>query len=250
MKVTVITLFPELFAPFLQHGLMRRTLDTGTVQFEFYDLRNDAVGSGYKRVDDYLFGGGAGLLLRADVLKSAMAKHRTKRSRVIAMAPAGKKLDRATVCRLSKEEELVIICGRYEGFDQRFLDDEVDECISIGDYVLMGGELPAMVLIEAVSRRQDGVLGSTDSYEFDSFEDGLLEGAHYTRPAIVDGKEIPAVLTSGHHGKVEEWRRKSQLKNTVVYRPELLEDTKLSGKDREMLLQIYKEQYCGTHKRD
>lgn len=250
LNITVVTLFPDLFKPFAKNGLMGRAISNGAINLNLYDLRNDAVGKGYRRVDDYLFGGGAGLLLRADVLKRALNKNKKKGAKVIAMAPAGFQLNRDKVVSLSAEDELIIFCGRYEGFDQRFIDDCVDECISIGDFVLMGGELPAMVLIEAVARRFEGVLGSIDSALFDSFEDGLLEGGHYTRPAEIEGNCIPGVLTSGHHAKIDLWRRKSQLHNTIVYRPDLLKKAKLSGKDREMLLQIYKEHYCGSNKRN
>ena len=246
----IITLFPELYEPFCSSGIISRAIRRKQLSIKTYQLREYAKVSGTanslrENVDDYLFGGGAGMLLKPEVLGNAVGDAKRRGDYTIAMAPSGRKLDRELVCELAGKSRFLILSGRYEGFDGRFLDQEVDLRLSIGDFVAMGGDAPAMMLIEAIIRRQEDVLGSIESVETDSFEDHLLEEDHYTRPAVFGGEAVPDVLRSGNHKAINAYRRLSSLRNTLRYRPELLEEADLSGIDREYLKQIYKEFYCG-----
>ena len=246
----VITLFPELYGPFCDAGIISRAISRKQLSVDLYQLREYARVSGTanslrENVDDYLFGGGAGMLLKPEVLGRAVRSVKHRGDFTIAMAPSGQKLDRELVCELARKKSFLILSGRYEGFDGRFLDQEVDLRLSIGDFVAMGGDAPTMMLIEAIIRRQEDVLGSMESVETDSFENHLLEEDHYTRPAVFGGSAVPDVLRSGNHKAINAYRRLSSLRNTLRYRPELLEKADLSGNDREYLKQIYKEFYCG-----
>ena len=229
MKFDVLTLFPEMFEP-LKHSIIERASKQNLININLINIR-DFSKDKHKKVDDTPYGGGAGMVMRADVVYDAYKSVRDEKSKVIFLSPQGKKLSQAKVQELSKEEHLILLCGHYEGVDQRVLDEIVDEEISIGDYVLTGGELPAMVLIDSVSRYVEGVL-STDSTKEESFSQGYLEYSQYTRPEEFEGERVPEVLLSGHHQKIDEWRRKSSLINTFLKRPELLNEKDLKEAEK------------------
>lgn len=234
MRFDVVTLFPELFAPFLSLGVTRRAFESGQMDVQFANPRDFATGN-YRRVDDRPFGGGPGMVMMAQPLELALAHIRALRSDrapVVLFSPIGKRLDHAAVQRWSSSTGAILVCGRYEGIDQRFIDTQVDEQISLGDFVLSGGEIPAMALLDAVARLQPGVLSDSDSHQMDSFNptlDGLLDCPHYTRPEEWAGIGVPEVLLSGHHGQIERWRRDQRLQLTAKYRPDLLEAARHAG---------------------
>jgi tRNA (guanine37-N1)-methyltransferase len=222
MWVGVLTIFPELFREFLATSLIGRARQAGKLAIEVHDLRDFTVDR-HKVVDDEPYGGGGGMVMTAPpwlravrTLSAGRTPHR------VLMSPQGRRLDDAKVQELAAKEELLLLCGRYEGIDERVRELVVDEEISIGDYVLSGGELPAMVLVEAVSRCVPGVVQLQSSVERDSFREGLLDYPHYTRPPVVEGLEVPAVLLSGDHAKIEKWRREAALAATASKRPDLL----------------------------
>ncbi len=221
MKFDVLTLFPEMFEP-LKHSIIERATKQNLININLVNIR-DFSKDKHKRVDDTPYGGGAGMVVRPDVVYDAYQSVKSQKSKVIFLSPQGKKLNQEKVEELAKDEHLILLCGHYEGIDQRVLDEIVDEEISIGDYVLTGGEIPAMVLIDAVSRYVEGVLAK-DSTKEESFSQGRLEYSQYTRPEEFLGKKIPEVLASGNHQNVDEWRRKSSLVNTFLKRPELLNE--------------------------
>ena len=223
MRFDVITLFPGLFEPFLESGIPGRAVERGSVQVGLHDLREHGEGD-YRKVDDAPYGGGGGMILMPGPLTAALDEVQSEgpRGRVVLLSPQGRGLDAATCRRLAGEARLILVCGRYEGVDQRFIDARVDEEISIGDYVLSGGELPAMVLLEAVIRWLPGVLGDADATENDSFSGGLLEGPHYTRPEEFCGTPVPEVLRSGNHAEIQRWRRERAVEITRRRRPDLL----------------------------
>lgn len=229
MKFDVLTLFPEMFEP-LKHSIIERASKQNLININLINIR-DFSKDKHKKVDDTPYGGGAGMVMRADVVYDAYKSVKDEKSKVIFLSPQGKKLNQAKVQELSKEEHLILLCGHYEGVDQRVLDEIVDEEISIGDYVLTGGELPAMVLIDSVSRYVEGVL-STDSTKEESFSQGYLEYSQYTRPEEFHGKKVPEILASGNHQKIDEWRRKSSLTNTFLKIPELLNEKDLKEAEK------------------
>ena len=234
MRFDVVTLFPELFTPFLAVGITRRAFESGQVDVQFSNPRDFATGN-YRRVDDRPFGGGPGMVMMAQPLELALAHIRSQRkdgAPVVLFSPIGKRLDHAAVQRWSSSSGAILVCGRYEGIDQRFIDTQVDEQISLGDFVLSGGEVPAIALLDAVARLQPGVLSDADSHQQDSFNpslDGLLDCPHYTRPEEWDGHRVPDVLLSGHHGQIERWRREQRLQLTASHRPDLLEVARGAG---------------------
>lgn len=250
VRFDVITLFPELFAPFQSVGVTRRAFETKAVDVRLWPLRDHAEGV-YRRVDDRPFGGGPGMVMLVEPLVRALQAiradqdaHGGPRLPVILFSPAGRPLTQARVQRMAQEPGAVLLCGRYEGVDQRFIDAYVDEEVSMGDYVLSGGELPALTLIDAVTRLQPGVLHDAASHEQDSFSDGLLDCPHYSRPealTLPDGTTaaVPEMLLSGHHAKIARWRREQQLAITARRRPELIEAARargeLSKKDEDFL---------------
>ena len=250
VRFDVITLFPELFAPFQSVGVTRRAFETKAVDVHLWPLRDYAEGV-YRRVDDRPFGGGPGMVMLVEPLVRALQAIRADqdaqggpRLPVILFSPAGRPLTQARVQRMAQEPGAVLLCGRYEGVDQRFIDAYVDEEVSMGDYVLSGGELPALTLIDAVTRLQPGVLHDAASHEQDSFSDGLLDCPHYSRPeslTLPDGAtvDVPEILMSGHHAKIARWRREQQLAITARRRPELIEAARargeLSKKDEDFL---------------
>ena len=227
MRFDVITLFPELFTPFLSVGVTRRAFESGQIDVQFSNPRDFAVGN-YRRVDYRPFGGGPGMVMMAQPLELALEQIRAQRqdgAPVVLFSPIGQRLDHTGVQRWSASSGAILVCGRYEGIDQRFIDTQVDEQISLGDFVLSGGEVPAMALLDAVARLQPGVLSDSDSHQLDSFNpslDGLLDCPHYTRPEEWAGQRVPDVLLSGHHGQIERWRRDQRLLLTAQHRPDLL----------------------------
>ena len=234
MRFDVITLFPELFEPFVRVGITRRAFESGAVELHCFNPR-DAVTDSYRRVDDRPFGGGPGMVFMAQPLLdtlSAIRKQRQDDAPVVLFSPLGPHLDHAAVQGWSDSTGAILICGRYEGVDQRFIDAHVDRQISLGDFVLSGGEVAAMALIDAVARLQPGVLGDQDSHHFDSFNpalDGLLDCQHYTRPEHWGGQPVPSVLLSGNHQQIALWRRQQRLRTTALLRPDLLERARASG---------------------
>ncbi len=224
MNIAVCTIFPELFTPFFDTGLLGKAVGRGIVRPEVINPR-DFTTDRHRTVDDMPYGGGAGMVMKPEPLVAAVehAVSRVGRGRVIYMSPSGRPLTQKMAERLSAEETLIILCGRYEGIDQRVIDGWVDEEISIGDYVLNGGEVAAMVLIEAVTRLLPGVVGNPDSVQEESHTIGLLEYPQYTRPAQFRGMRVPDILLSGHHGNVAAWRRYMMLRRTMDVRPDLLE---------------------------
>jgi tRNA (guanine37-N1)-methyltransferase len=244
MRFDVVTLFPELFTPFLTVGVTRRAYESGQVDVRFANPRDHAIGN-YRRIDDRPFGGGPGMVMMAEPLQKALAHIRSQRTDaapVVLFSPIGRRLDHALVQRWSASSGAILVCGRYEGIDQRFIDAHVDEQVSLGDFVLSGGELAAMALMDAVARLQPGVLTDPQSHEFDSFNvalDGLLDCPHYTRPEQWDGQIVPPVLLSGNHEHIERWRREQRLRLTATHRSDLVETARqlgrLSARDEAVL---------------
>lgn len=237
MRFDIITLFPNLFEPLLTTGVTRRAFESGLVDVKLSDLREFAAGN-YKRVDDRPFGGGPGMVMMAEPLAQCVESIKSDRSDsapVVLFSPTGKLLDHATISRFADSTGAILVCGRYEGLDQRFIDQYVTEQISLGDFVLSGGEIPAMALLDAVARLQPGVLNTAESHIQDSFNpvlDGLLDCAHYTRPVAWAGHVVPGVLLSGHHAQIEVWRREQSLAITAHSRPELIERARREGRLR------------------
>ncbi len=235
MRFDVITLFPELFAPFLAAGVTRRAYEGKLVDVRLWNLRDFAEGN-YRRVDDRPFGGGPGMLMMAEPLAKCLDAIRTERedqAPVVLFSPVGERLDHGAVERWSASAGAVLICGRYEGVDQRFIDKYVNAQISLGDFVLSGGEIAAMALLDAVARLQPGVLNDEGSHAADSFNpalDGLLDCPHYTRPEEWAGIGVPPELLSGHHAQIERWRREQRLRITARERPDLIEAARVAGR--------------------
>ena len=229
MKFDVLTLFPEMFEP-IKSSVIGKAIEKNIIDINLINIR-DFSEDKHKKVDDTPYGGGAGMVMKPDVVYSAYNSIDDKNAKVIYMSPQGKTLNQKKVEELSKENHLIILCGHYEGIDQRVLDKIVDEEISIGDYVLTGGEIPAMVLIDSISRYVDGVISGESTSE-ESFSNGLLEYPQYTRPEIFMGEKVPDVLISGHHENINKWRKEQSLKNTFKKRPELLDDIELTEKEK------------------
>ena len=222
MKFDVLTLFPEMFKS-LDESIIGRAVEKGLIEINLINIR-DFSKNKHKKVDDTPYGGGAGMVLMPDVVYDAYSSVKDENAKVIYLSPQGKVLNQNKVKELSKENHLTLLCGHYEGIDQRVLDEIVDEEISIGDYVLTGGELPAMVLIDSVSRYVEGVL-SEDSTKEESFSNNLLEYPQYTRPEEFRGKRVPEVLLSGHHENIKKWREQKSLEITKQKRPDLLDNS-------------------------
>lgn len=235
MRFDVLTLFPELFAPLLTSGVTRRAFESKQVEVVFWNPRDFAEGN-YRRVDDRPFGGGPGMVMMAEPLSAcldAALAGRGAPAPVVLFSPAGDVLRHAAVEAWAAGEGAVLVCGRYEGIDQRFIDARVTHQISLGDFVLSGGEIAAMALIDAVARLQPGVLGDAASHMQDSFNpalDGLLDCPHYTRPEVWNGQAVPAPLMSGHHAQIERWRRDQRLAISAARRPELVEAARAAGR--------------------
>ena len=219
MKFDVLTLFPEMFEP-LKQSIIGKAIEKDLININLVNIR-DFSKDKHKNVDDTPYGGGAGMVIRPDVVFDSYQSVKTEGAKLIYMTPQGKVLNQKKVVELSKEKHLILLCGHYEGIDQRVLDEIVDEEISIGDYVLTGGELPAMVLIDSVSRYVEGVI-SEDSTSEESFSNNLLEYPQYTRPEVFNGKRVPEVLKSGHHENIRKWREEKALEVTAKKRPDIL----------------------------
>ena len=240
MQFDVLTLFPEMF-DILNESIIGRAKEKGLINVNLINIR-DFSKNKHKKVDDTPYGGGAGMVIQPDVVYDAYKSiikndEESEKTRVIYMSPQGKKLNQQKVEELSKQEHLILLCGHYEGIDQRVLDTIVDEEISIGDYVLTGGELPAMVLIDSVSRYVEGVLKDGSTTE-ESFSQGLLEYPQYTRPEVFEDQQVPEVLCSGNHQMIDKWRREQSLKKTLEKRPDLLDEVNLSDEDKMILEKI------------
>lgn len=232
MKFNVLTLFPEMFSS-LDESIIGRSKEKGLIDINLINIR-DFSKNKHKKVDDTPYGGGAGMVMEPTVVYDAFKSIKDEKTKVIYLSPQGKTLNQQKVQDLAKEENITLLCGHYEGIDQRVIDTIVDEEISIGDYVLTGGELPAMVLIDSVSRYIEGVL-KEESIKEESFTNGLLEYPQYTRPEMFLDKKVPEILLSGNHQKIDEWRRNQSIINTYIKRPDLLKEINLSEKEQKML---------------
>jgi tRNA (guanine37-N1)-methyltransferase len=249
MRFDIITLFPNLFEPLLATGVTRRAFDSGLVDVRLSDLRDFAAGN-YRRVDDRPFGGGPGMVMTVEPLSRCLTSIKLQRADeapVILFSPVGKTLNHANITRLADSEGAILVCGRYEGLDQRFIDQYVTEQISLGDFVLSGGEIAAMAVLDAVARLQPGVLNTAQSHNQDSFNpslDGLLDCPHYSRPPTWEGRTVPDVLLSGNHAQIKAWRREQSLALTTRERSDLIERARIEGRlsatDEAFLLSLSK----------
>ena len=242
MNFHILTLFPEMVMSGLNTSIIGRAIANNLLTLEAVDIRDFAVNK-HNRVDDYTYGGGAGMLMQAEPVylayKSIEEKMpEDKKPRVVYLSPQGKTFSQSMAEEFAKEEDLIFLCGHYEGIDERVLEEIVTDYVSIGDYVLTGGELPAMVMIDAVSRLVPGVLHNDTSAEFETFQDNLLEYPQYTRPEEWRGKKVPPILLSGHHVNIEKWRREQSVIRTAKARPDLLEQADLSEKEKELAKNI------------
>lgn len=241
MKIEVLSLFPNMFEAVMSESMMWKARQNHLLEFRVYDIRDYAQDK-HRKVDDSPYGGGGGMILKPDVLVDAIESVRPDANTpVILMSPQGRLLTHQVAWELSRQEHLILVCGRYEGFDERIRQLAASDEISIGDYVLTGGELAAMVVMDAVVRQISGVLGAAGAQDRDSHADGLLEGPHYTRPVEFRGLTVPAALRSGHHAQVARWRRQAALKRTWQKRPELLSSADLSEEDQSYLAQLARE---------
>lgn len=243
MWIGVISLFPEMFRAITEHGVTGRAVKSGLLQIECWNPR-EFTHDKHRTIDDRPYGGGPGMLMMVQPLRDAI--HAAKQAagdgaKVIYLSPQGRKLTQAGVTELATNQKLILVAGRYEGIDERVIQTEVDEEWSIGDYVLSGGELPAMTLIDAVSRLVPGVLGDQASAEQDSFTDGLLDHPHYTRPEVLDGLAVPEALTSGNHEVIRRWRLKQSLGRTWQRRPELINNLALTDEQESLLAEYVRE---------
>jgi tRNA (guanine37-N1)-methyltransferase len=252
MRVDVITLFPEFVHECAGFGVTGRAVERGLLQLEAWNPRDHAEG-GYRRVDDTACGGGPGMVMMIEPLRRTLAAARQASDEpapVIYLSPQGKRLTQDKVRQLASLPRMILLCGRYEGIDERLIEHEVDEELSIGDYVLSGGELAAAVLVDAIGRLQEGALGDAQSAEQDSFSDGLLDCPHYTRPVSHELGDVPAVLLSGDHAAIHRWRRRQSLGRTWLRRPDLLEALTLDAEDRRLLEEFKREHKGLTHEQD
>ena len=234
-----ITIFPDLINNFLKYGLVNRAIEKKIIEINTIYLRDFSDDSNL-RIDDKSYGGGPGMVMRYQPVEDAL-KSITKKSYVIYLSPHGSKLDQHKISELTKAQNLTFLCGRYEGYDQRVVDDLVDEQISLGDYVISGGELPSLILLEGITRLLPNVANDLDSILNDSFTDNLLDYPHYTRPESINGHEVPDVLLSGNHNEIAKWRRKQSLGITWKNRPDLLKNVKLSIEDDKLLKEYINE---------
>lgn len=245
VRVDVVTIFPEMIAQALDFSIMARARAAGIVQFGVHNPR-DYASDRHRIVDDAPYGGGAGMVMKPEPLSACLEAVRSPGAAVALMTPQGEPFEQATARRLAALEHLVIVCGHYEGIDERVRESLLTDEISIGDYVLTGGELPALVVIDAVVRLLPGVLGNEASAAEESFEDRLLEHPHYTRPPEFRGMRVPETLVEGDHAQVRRWRRKESLRRTLRRRPDLLARTELGREDRELLAEIVAEELNPT----
>ena len=244
INIHVLTLFPEMIMNGLETSILGRAAAKGIVSFEAVNIRDYTL-ERHGKVDDYPYGGGAGMVMQAEPIYrayEALVEKIGKKPRVIYMTPQGQTFNQGIAEDLAKEEDLVFLCGHYEGVDERVLEMIATDYLSAGDYVLTGGELPAMMMIDCISRLVPGVLNNNVSAEFETFHDNLLEYPQYTRPEVFMGKKVPDILLSGHHANVEKWRREQSIIRTLKNRPELLEDAVLSKKEQKFLDELLRQQ--------
>jgi tRNA (guanine37-N1)-methyltransferase len=237
MWIGIVSLFPEMFHAVTRFGITRRAVENGLLEIEIWNPR-DFAGDKHRTVDDKPYGGGPGMLMKVQPLKDAINAARSQAGAdcpVICLSPQGRKLEQADLKKFAKQPNMILVAGRYEGIDERLMETVIDEEISIGDFVVTGGELPAMVLIDGMTRLLPGAVGDSDSVEHDSFSEGLLDYPQYTRPESVDGFEVPAVLMSGDHEKIARWRKQQALGRTYEKRPDLIRSLALSDEDVELL---------------
>ncbi|MDX8046916.1 tRNA (guanosine(37)-N1)-methyltransferase TrmD [Gracilibacillus sp. S3-1-1] len=237
MKIDILSLFPEMFTGVFESSILKKAHDAGAFDYNYVNFR-DYTDNKHNKVDDYPYGGGAGMVLKPQPIfdaVEAIEKDANKKPRVVLMCPQGERYSQKKAEELAQEEHLIFICGHYEGYDERIRTELVTDEISIGDYVLTGGELGTMVVIDSIVRLLPGVLGNDDSAVQDSFSTGLLEHPHYTRPADFRGLKVPDVLLSGNHAHIEEWRRKEALKRTFLRRKDLLNDLELTEKEQNWI---------------
>ncbi|PRO65250.1 tRNA (guanosine(37)-N1)-methyltransferase TrmD [Alkalicoccus urumqiensis] len=237
MKMTVLTLFPEMFEGLFSHSILHQAVEKGIVEYNVVNFRSYSTDR-HQRVDDYPYGGGGGMVLTPQPLFDAVDDLRQKsekKPKVILLCPQGETYSQKKAEELAEEEELILLCGHYEGYDERIREHLADEEISIGDYVLTGGEIGAMVVADSVTRLLSGALGNDQSAVTDSFSTGLLEYPHYTRPSDFRGMKVPDVLLSGHHANIESWRRRESLRRTWERRPDLLQNISLTEKEKDLL---------------
>ncbi len=247
MEIVVVSIFPEMLAAVREHGVVGRAIGAGLVDLRAVNPR-DLTHDRHRRVDDRPYGGGAGMVMLFEPMRDAIRCARgepEEAAHVVYLSPQGRRLDQKAVRRLATRRRLVLVCGRYEGVDERLVEAEVDEEVSIGDYLLSGGEVAAMVVIEAVVRCLPGALGHEESAEEESFEQGLLEYPHYTRPRECDGRRVPEVLLGGDHGAIARWRLKQALGRTWLRRPDILEEHELNAEKRT-LLDEFKSEFRAT----
>lgn len=242
MIFTVLTIFPEMFPPFWENSIVRRAVESGKISVSAVNIRDYAEGR-HKATDDRPYGGGCGMVMKPEPLAQSVkaVKEKSPGSKAILMTPQGRVFTQKTARDMAALDGIIFICGRYEGIDERICADYVDDELSIGDFVLTGGELAAMVVMDAVTRLIPGVLGGEDSAEKDSFSGGLLEHAHYTRPPVFEGTEVPSVLLSGNHKEIEQWRAESSLIRTFLKRPDLLKNRML-GKQEVRILRKWQQE--------
>lgn len=249
MRIDVVTVFPEMVVGVAGYGVTGRAVERGILRLECWNPR-DYTEDRHRTVDDRPYGGGPGMVMKVEPLRRALRAAREAEpipAKVVYLSPQGQRLDQRGVERLAGMDRLILVAGRYEGIDERFIALEVDEEISIGDYVLSGGELAAMVLIDACARLQPGALGDEDSAQQDSFSDGLLDCPHYTRPESYEGLAVPEVLLGGHHAEIARWRRKQSLGRTWARRPDLLERMTLDAEDMKLLDEYRRETATGRN---
>lgn len=242
MNISVVTLFPDLVKEVIAEGVVGRAQKRGLMQLHCINPR-DFAEDVHRTVDDRPYGGGPGMVMRADCLVKAIRQERKKAAsaKVIYLSPQGKQLDQSMLAKLSQQSDVVLVCGRYEGIDERVVELEIDEEWSIGDYVLSGGELAAMVVIDGVTRLLPEVLGHNESAVEDSFTEGVLDHPHYTRPESFEGLEVPKVLLSGDHKRIKKWRRQQSLGRSQLRRPDLMQQKELSKQDDVLLADFMKE---------
>jgi tRNA (guanine37-N1)-methyltransferase len=240
-QIDILTLFPGVFGDYCNESIIKRARESGLIKLAIHNIRDWAVDK-HRSVDDKPYGGGAGMVMMVNILHAAIKAVRSPEARVILLSPQGRVLDQATAKRLSKIRHIVLVCGHYEGVDERVRELDIDEEISIGDYVLSNGTLAAMVLVDTVARLVPGVLGDERSAVEDSFYNGLLDYPQYTRPRSFEGLDVPEVLLSGNHREIALWRRRESLRRTHARRPDLLEKTQLSERDKKLLKAILRKE--------
>ena len=236
MRIDVITLFPDMVQTVIEHGVVSRAANQGLLELQLWNPR-DYTADRHRTVDDRPYGGGPGMLMKVEPLRACIGDVRQHNpdAKLVYLSPQGKLLQQGLVNQAAQQGDLILLCGRYEGIDERLIQLEVDEEWSIGDYVISGGELAAMICIDAITRQLPGALGHEDSAELDSFTNGLLDCPHYTRPEVVDGLSVPQVLLDGHHQQITDWRDKQALGRTWQRRPDLLQQVELDARQQALL---------------